>query len=689
MMPVPADYDERVYAGVLGKIIGVYVGRPIEGWSHDRIVTQFGEITGYVNDALGVPLVVSDDDISGTFAFLRAIEDYGPDLTAAQIGEHWLSQIAEEHTILWWGGIGISTEHTAFLRLKHGIQAPESGSIARNGQRIAEQIGAQIFIDGWGLINPNDPSRAASYARLAASVSHDGEAIYGAQVIAAMVAAAFGEPDTQKLIEIAVKEISPDSLIARLIADVREWHASGLDWREGFRKIEANYGYEKYDGGCHIVPNHALIIHALLHSAGDFHQAIKIVNTCGWDTDCNSGNVGCILGVQGGLATFDAGTDWRGPVADRLFIAAAEGGRTVTDALSVATWIGGLGRKLRNEGAHPPNDGAKYHFSQPGSVQGFRGPHAVQLQNFDGSGLQIVFTHLEDACPIHVLTDTFLSPEALKMPGYSLMACPNLYSGQRLSAEIHNHLDTASSVEVALAITVYDEDNQLGTCLGRWVTIESGKRATLEWDVPDTNGFPIAAVGIAINGAPGTSGSVLLTWLTWVGDPNVSLRSHATEASARSWFVGTRAPEPWMQRRIHAVQNEGRSIMYQGGRDWANYRAEAEVTIRIAEAAGLAVRIQGLRRYYALELTRDQSLQLIKVDHEPRSLAATKFEWELNLGNTLALEVNGNLLRASIDGNVMFEVRDEQNPFLTGGVGLSVDTGCISAPNIAVTPILP
>jgi hypothetical protein len=28
---LPADYVERVYAGVLGKMIGVYLGRPFEG----------------------------------------------------------------------------------------------------------------------------------------------------------------------------------------------------------------------------------------------------------------------------------------------------------------------------------------------------------------------------------------------------------------------------------------------------------------------------------------------------------------------------------------------------------------------------------------------------------------------------------------------------------------------------------
>ncbi len=30
-MTLPPNYAERVYAGVLGKIIGVYLGRPFEG----------------------------------------------------------------------------------------------------------------------------------------------------------------------------------------------------------------------------------------------------------------------------------------------------------------------------------------------------------------------------------------------------------------------------------------------------------------------------------------------------------------------------------------------------------------------------------------------------------------------------------------------------------------------------------
>ncbi len=43
-MAFQKDYTERVYAGVLGKLIGVHLGRPFEGWSYDMIMQHLGEI---------------------------------------------------------------------------------------------------------------------------------------------------------------------------------------------------------------------------------------------------------------------------------------------------------------------------------------------------------------------------------------------------------------------------------------------------------------------------------------------------------------------------------------------------------------------------------------------------------------------------------------------------------------------
>src|SRR5215210_7219535 len=374
-MPIPYDYAERVYAGVLGKCIGVYLGRPFEGWTYERIIATLGEVLYYVNDRTDLPLknhtlVVTDDDLSGTFTFLRALPDHGNNLclTPQQIGQTWLNYIVERRAILWWGGMGNSTEHTAYLRLKSGINAPESGSSALNGRIVAEQIGAQIFVDGWAMVAPGDPELAADLAQRAARVSHDGEAIHAARVVAALEAGAFVEPDLGKLLDTAVSLIPRESDIYRLIDDIRSWRATESDWRKARERIAESYGYHRYGGICHVIPNHAVIMLGLLYGDDDFQRSLMITNTSGWDTDCNSGNVGCIMGIKNGLAGIEAGPDWRGPVADRMYLPTADGGRAVTDAVREAYRVAAIGRALAGETPVTPKSGARFHFSLPGAV---------------------------------------------------------------------------------------------------------------------------------------------------------------------------------------------------------------------------------------------------------------------------------------------------------------------------------
>jgi ADP-ribosylglycohydrolase len=506
---IPNDYFERVYAGVLGKLIGVYLGRPIEQWTHEKIVATYGEVDRYLPGREGAPLVVTDDDVTGTFTFLRALEDegYSPDLTPEQIGNNWLNYTIERKTIFWWGGVGNSTEHTAYMRLKSGIPAPTSGSVATNGKIISEQIGSQIFIDGWAMINPGDPEKAADFARRAASVSHDGEAIFGAQVIAAMEAQAFIESDIDRLINTGLSVIPADSDIARLIHDVRNWHAADPDdWRATRDLIAGKYGYDKWGGACHMVPNHALIIHALLHGNGDFDRSQMIVNTSGWDTDCNAANVGCLLGIRGGLAALEQAYDWRGPVADRMYLSTADGSRAITDALTEALRIVNAGRILQGEAPLAPKNGAKFHFSLPGSVQGFQAdPDAAPTTVSNEPGADGV-RHLVIGAPKNAtadqpgraLTPTFIPEEAVKMPGYMLFASPTLYQGQEVAAKIAGDAGNAGAVEARLVIRFYNANDQLDLLSGPSATVKPGEAAELRWTIPHLDGLPIEAIGFEV-----------------------------------------------------------------------------------------------------------------------------------------------------------------------------------------------
>ena len=683
--PLPADYAERVYAGVLGKLIGVYLGRPIEGWTYQRISEEVGEVDHYLKAANGAPLVVTDDDVTGTFTFLRALEDegYPLDLTPAQIGNNWLNYTIEERTIFWWGGVGNSTEHTAYQRLKSGISAPESGSRARNGTVISEQIGAQIFIDGWAMVAPGDPELAADLARRAGSVSHDGEAIYGAQVIAAMEAQAFVESDIDALIDTGLSVIPADSTIARLIHDIRSWHAKEPDWRAARELIAANYGYDKYRGACHMVPNHGLIIHALLYGGGDFRRSQMIVNTSGWDTDCNAANVGCLLGIRGGLATFDRDYDWRGPVADRMYLSTADGSRGITDALTESYRIVRAASALRGEAFESPKEGAKFHFSLPGSVQGFEvdpGGAPASVANPDGGELRIEVTGEGTA---RVSTPTFIPEEALGMLGYQLFASPTLYPGQSVQAEVRN--EGGGAVGIRLALRRYGAGDESEILPGETVTIEAGASQSLTWEIPDTGGMPIHAVGLEIDG-PGT---VVLDRLTWDGTPTATFARPADRSATlwrRAWVDAVDHFEGRYVEAFRISQDEGRGVMALGTRDWIDLTASSEITPYLAKSLGVAVRVQGLRRYYALLLGDDQTARLVKMDDAETVLAETPFRWEVFKTYALSLTAVGDTLTGTVDGSVTLTATDPGSRLSAGGAGFVIEEGTLGSEALSVAP---
>jgi ADP-ribosylglycohydrolase len=697
---IPPDYVERVYAGVLGKLIGVYVGRPVEGWSHERIVATYGEVDRYVPDSRGAPLVVTDDDVTGTFTFLRALEDegYPRDLTPEQIGNAWLNYTIEERSIFWWGGLGNSTEHTAYLRLKSGIPAPRSGSIATNGKTVAEQIGAQIFVDGWGMVAPGDPELAADLARRAASVSHDGEAVYAAQVVASMEALAFVEPSLDRLIDAAIGLIPADSTIRRLIDDVRTWHAADGDWRRTRERIVATYGYDKYRGACHVVPNHALIHLALLYGGDDLRRALMIATTAGWDTDCNAGNVGCLLGIKNGLAGIDSSDyDWRGPIADRLYLSTADGGRAITDAAIEAIRVVNAGRILAGMDPIAPKDGARFHFSLPGSLQGFQfsaiGDASGEISQ-GGLGDNVAGVLAIDhrlhgpGDAVRVMTQTFVPPDARRMPGYELLASPTLYPGQTIRARLSMPNPDNGPVTARLVVESYDGDDRTVTTGGPDVVISTEQDHDVSWSLPSSVPHPIHAVGLEFTGAG--SGAVNLDRLTWDGVPSVVLDrpDGGGELWRRAWVAGVDRFDGHFPEPFRLVQNEGTGIASQGCREWTDVRIEAPVWSFLMRRGGVAVRVQGMRRFYALLLCEDGVVRLVRARDGERVLAEAHVAWEAGRTYRLGLQATGRRLDAWLDGEPLFAVEDEQ-PLTGGGIGLVCTEGCLSVGAVEVLPAAP
>lgn len=694
-MKLKDAYREKIYAGVLGKLIGVYLGRPVEGWPYQKIIDRFGEVRRYVHRELGLPLIVADDDVSGTFAFFRTTADYdirNRQITAKQIGDTWLNYIIENKTILWWGGLGNSTEHTAFLRLKNGIPAPASGSMALNGPVLSQQIGAQIFMDAYAMMCPGNPEQAAYYVRQAASVSHDGLAVDAACFLGAMEALAFEESRLETLFDECSRFIQTPK-IESLVKETREICAKEKDWRAVRAQLDARHGYHLHPGPCHMIPNHAMVLASLLMAGDDFEQSVTIAASAAWDTDCNAGNVGCLNGIRLGLKGIDAGVDYRSEMADRMYVVTSDGGECVTDAVKETRKIIAAAAKLAGEAdGNPPE---RYAFEYPGATQGFM---VCPLAPAEGEGQLEVLGSASAAAPglrlrvkdgekgLHASVATFLEyGEAYT--NYETYASPTLYGTQtvvvRASAE-------GNGMKVTPYLCVVDDTNELSIVYGEEKALAS-QLETTTWKLPGTQGMPICRFGLKVSGK---QGEVLIRSVHWDGAPTFAQADVMMKDMwdlnpywAQAFVSSANLFAPNLNYTYSISHNGGRGLATIGTRDFTDYELRSKVKLSLHKAAGLVARSRGHRRYYAVVLYGGERLCLQKQwDGETITLASTPFSYEEFTFVELFIRVRGKEITAGVDGKGLLSSVDEA-PWESGACGFMVEDGTMFISGLSIQGI--
>lgn len=685
------EYEEKIYAGVLGKMIGVYLGRPVEGWKYETIRDTFDLIGYYVNDRLKVPLIVADDDLSGTFAFFRTMEDsnYSSDITARDIGNTWLNYIIENRSILWWGGLGNSAEHSAYLMLKKGIAAPESGSSACLGEVLSQQIGAQIFMDAYAMMCPGDPEKAAHYVKQCARVSNDGFAVDAACFLGAMEAAAFEEQDLIKLFDSCQGFIQTEE-IKRLVADVREHCSPGMDFRIAHDWLEEHYGYKNFPGPCPMLSNHAMVLGCLLLAGDDWHKSIVYAGSAGWDTDCNAGNIGCLNGIRLGLSAMEKGPDLRTPVADRLYVITSDGGEGITDAVRETRKIIKAAKTLRGL---PADDlpACRYGFEQKGSIQGFRicpaaqqGPVCGKIENTNLSmpmdGLKVSFAGLTDFTPLHISTSVFLDPRE-SFDNYETYVSPTLYSGQEVSAKLYGPADENANVRMYVAYV--DAIDSTHICYSETFSLAKGD-TVLSWEIPDFGGMSIYRFGFAFTDHQRNDSCVIIKNIDWGNTPKhfeqkgILMKDmwDANPFWSRAFVSSADLFAPNLNYTYYISHKEGRGLATIGTGDFTDYMVRSAVKCSIHKKAGLAARSKGHRRYYAAVLSENREIQIIKCrDNQETVLAKMDFSYQQFAAQRLAFEVIRDELKVYVDGQPVLSCRDSHEPYLCGSAGFLVDSG--------------
>ena len=660
---------ERIYAGFLGMNAGIRLGAPVEpaAWDFDRIAQFYGEIKGYVRDYKNF---AADDDVNGPVYFLRGLLDNGIHnaLTPQAVGESWLNYARDGIGLYWWGGEGVSTEHTAYINLKNGIPAPKSGSIEQNGIILAEQIGGQIFIDTWGLINLGDPHRAAQMATAAASVSHDGNGLYGAAFMAACIAAAYEAKSMDDILDAGMAEIPADSTYAAVVNAVRAFHAAHPDeWRSCMRMLMADWGYDKYTGVCHIIPNAGVCILSMLYGNGDFARTIEIASMCGWDTDCNAGNVGTILGVYCGLEGIPS--HYRKPINDFIALSGVSGCLNNLDVPTYCKFLYQLYRLTHGMEEDPlvrlPRGGEQlFDFALPGSTHGLRLSNRLRcMVHTDDSGLKLIVDRVLPADNCDIYYKPFYRRHDFDDERYKPVFSPTVYSGQTLRLRLVPHVypdgQRISDGQLFLRPyirTAFREERYEGAV--QW--LESEKEVEVRFRIPDTGGDCVAEVGFHVEASANTTVRLFamleLKEMTITGKPNYRVAT----ALCREEFL----QQTPFSLNHGAWHTDGGALLCDTAETaqafTGNYYAtDVTLTSQVTAAAGtcLMARATGTRRYLAAGFLEEGKVGFRIYEGDFFIDYTDDFPWEEGRGYETVLVIRGDEASLYLDGQIILTER--------------------------------
>ncbi|SDE19039.1 ADP-ribosylglycohydrolase [Paenibacillus sp. UNCCL117] len=287
------DYYRIVYGGWLGKNIGGTLGYAAEGKKELLSLTYYPELPDG-------PL--ENDDLDLQLVWLHALEQYGPGLTARELGQEWL-----EHVFFPYDEYGY-----ALTNLRRGLLPPVAGAF---NNPFTDCMGSPIRSEIWAMAAPGMPEQAAYYAYQDAIVDHaGGEGVYGEMFFAAIQSAIFYERDRDRLIAIGLQYIPAESRTALALADLLRWHSEGRSWTEARTLILEQHGRDNFTDA---PQNIAFTILGWLYGENFEDAILKAVN-CGYDTDCTAATLGAILGML--LGPEGLPERWVKPVGDRVVV---------------------------------------------------------------------------------------------------------------------------------------------------------------------------------------------------------------------------------------------------------------------------------------------------------------------------------------------------------------------------------
>ncbi|MCM3290306.1 ADP-ribosylglycohydrolase family protein [Paenibacillus sp. MER 180] len=334
-------WHDRFHGAWVGRAIGCALGKPLEvppfvdgaggipGWKWIRTWLQDADAWPFRNYVPGhsrassiefrpgeklriffpdsqleqIRFMETDDDMRYAVLSQLLMERHGLKLKTEHVAAVWLERLSLKQVF--------TAECMTFVNLEQELAAVQDCKMSASSNKrevdwervrmhlnpYREWIGAQIRADVYGYSAPGRPELAAELAWRDASLSHVKNGIYGSMFVAAMIAAAFYEPDPERIVRAGLAQIPDTSRLAADIAQAIEIGKTSKSEEEVAERIWNSFGHYSW---VHTNNNAALVAASLIFSKGDFACGVTTSVLGGFDTDCNGATVGSILGASMG-----------------------------------------------------------------------------------------------------------------------------------------------------------------------------------------------------------------------------------------------------------------------------------------------------------------------------------------------------------------------------------------------------
>ena len=344
------EYKERLSGAFFGRCAAVILGKPLEMGMSKKDIREYLESVGEypLNDFVSeyspkldkrlrgdcvfstkgnVKFAQPDDDINYTLLALRLREVFSKDFTKFHVGLNWLNNMPYH-----WCWCASRQAYYNFITIDDTKNIDEQvNEIPYKLNPWRECIDGQIRTDFWGYTHPADIKGAAKDAHTDCSFSLTKNGIYGGMFVAGALAGALSKgADVDLIIKSGLAAIPKKSRLHETVTNVCNWWNEYKDWEKVCDKIYELYGHMSFAA---TLNNMAIVTLGILAGELDYTKSITIATMCGFDTDCNSGTVGSIIGAAVGLSKIEK--RWYEPLNNTIKSTIADFGECkITDIIN-------------------------------------------------------------------------------------------------------------------------------------------------------------------------------------------------------------------------------------------------------------------------------------------------------------------------------------------------------------------